>query len=163
MIFVTVGTHEQDFNRLIEKVDELVHQNKLENDVFMQIGYSTYKPRYTNFTEFLGYDEMSYYLNKSEVIITHGGPSTYMHVLQLGKIPVVVPRQEKFKEHVNDHQLFVSKQVRDKGYPIIICEDIDYLLSDIQKSKSVSSISKNSNNQKFVSELSREISKIFKM
>lgn len=30
MIFVTVGTHEQPFNRLIEKMDELVEKVKLK-------------------------------------------------------------------------------------------------------------------------------------
>lgn len=30
MIFVTVGTHEQPFNRLIQKVDELVSDGKIK-------------------------------------------------------------------------------------------------------------------------------------
>ena len=47
MIFVTVGTHEQPFNRLIQKIDELVRDGEIEDDVFMQIGYSTYEPKYT--------------------------------------------------------------------------------------------------------------------
>ena len=33
-----------------------------------------------------------------------------MMPLQMGKIPIVVPRQKKFGEHVNDHQVeFVQK------------------------------------------------------
>lgn len=60
-----------------------------------------------------------------DIIITHGGPSTYMQVIQMGKIPLVVPRQLKFDEHVNDHQLLVTKKVLEKGYPLIMCQDIE--------------------------------------
>ena len=41
MIFVTVGTHEQPFNRLIEEVDRLVETGVITDEVFIQTGYST--------------------------------------------------------------------------------------------------------------------------
>ena len=46
MIFVTVGTHEQPFNRLIRKIDELKRDGIIKEEVIMQIGYSTYEPKY---------------------------------------------------------------------------------------------------------------------
>ncbi|MBT8990350.1 glycosyltransferase, partial [Lactobacillus delbrueckii subsp. bulgaricus] len=36
MIFVTVGTHEQPFNRLIEKIDELVANGDIKEKVVIQ-------------------------------------------------------------------------------------------------------------------------------
>ena len=36
MIFVTVGTHEQPFNRLIQKVDELKRDGIIKDDVIIQ-------------------------------------------------------------------------------------------------------------------------------
>ena len=33
MIFVTVGTHEQPFNRLIQKIDELKKDGTIQDDV----------------------------------------------------------------------------------------------------------------------------------
>ena len=33
MIFVTVGTHEQQFNRLIQHIDELKKELKIEEEV----------------------------------------------------------------------------------------------------------------------------------
>ena len=162
MIFVTVGTHEQPFNRLIQKVDELVSDGKIKEEVFIQIGYSTYEPKYTKWAKVIGYDEMADCLKKADVVVTHGGPSTYMQVLRLGKIPVVVPRQLKFNEHVNDHQLWVSKQVMDKGYPLILCENIENILSDIKKSKKVVNILENSHNKEFIDKLYTEIYSIIK-
>lgn len=41
MIFVTVGTHEQPFNRLIQKVDELKRDGVIKDDVIIQTGFST--------------------------------------------------------------------------------------------------------------------------
>ena len=46
MIFVTVGTHEQPFNRLIQKVDELKKDGVITEDVIIQTGFSTYEPKY---------------------------------------------------------------------------------------------------------------------
>ena len=44
MVFVTVGTHEQQFNRLLEEVDKIKGKGKIEEDVIIQTGYSSYKP-----------------------------------------------------------------------------------------------------------------------
>lgn len=43
MIFVTVGTHEQPFNRLIQKIDELKKDGTIQDDVIIQTGFSTSK------------------------------------------------------------------------------------------------------------------------
>ena len=48
MIFVTVGTHEQPFDRLIKCVDELKRDNKIKENVIIQTGYSNYEPNIVN-------------------------------------------------------------------------------------------------------------------
>lgn len=162
MIFVTVGTHEQPFNRLIKKIDELVRDGEIKDDVFMQIGYSTYEPKHTKWEKVIGYEDMEKYMNEASTIITHGGPSTYMQVLQLGKIPIVVPRQEKFAEHVNDHQLWVSKQVLGKGYSFILCEDVEDILENIISSETSNMLQKTiTHNTEFISLFSAEIDQLF--
>jgi len=90
-------------------------------------------------------------------VITHGGPSTYMQVLQHGKIPIVVPRQEKFGEHINDHQLRVSKQVIKKGYPLILCEDVSALKFCIESSRIRTDEFIKSNNKNFISNFKKII------
>ncbi|KSU30182.1 hypothetical protein N42HA_02906 [Lactococcus lactis] len=162
MIFVTVGTHEQPFNRLIQKVDELVRDGKIKEEVFIQIGYSTYEPKYTKWAKVIGYDEMADCLKKADVVVTHGGPSTYMQVLRLGKIPVVVPRQLKFNEHVNNHQLDVTKQVQAKSYPVIICEDIEQLFEDIQEVRKLKNIVQISQNKKFIESFEKIVKGLIK-
>lgn len=127
MIFVTVGTHEQPFNRLIEEVDRLKKEEIIRDDVFIQTGFSTYKPKYCEWKKIISYDEMEYYMRESSVIITHGGPATFMSAISFGKKPIVVPRQEKFGEHVNDHQMDFASEVEIRYHSINVVKNIDEL------------------------------------
>lgn len=58
MIFVTVGTHEQPFNRLIKKIDELKQDGTIEEDVIIQTGFSTYEPKYCQWSKLIPYQQM---------------------------------------------------------------------------------------------------------
>ena len=55
MIFVTVGTHEQPFNRLIKKIDELKKDGIINEDVIIQTGFSTYEPKYCQWSKLIPY------------------------------------------------------------------------------------------------------------
>ena len=50
----------------------------------------------------------------------------------------------------------------DKGYPLILCENIENILSDIKKSKKVVNILENSHNKEFIDKLYTEIYSIIK-
>lgn len=97
MIFVTVGTHEQQFNRLIKEIDELKEEGVITSDVFIQVGFSDYQPRFCRWERFLSYDEMNNLMEKADIVITHGGPATFMNVIAKGKRPVVVPRRKNLE------------------------------------------------------------------
>ena len=131
MIFVTVGTHEQPFNRLIEYVDNLKGGSIIDEEVVMQIGFSTYEPKYCTWQKLFPYRRMIEYVNEARIVITHGGPSSFIMPLQVGKTPIVVPRQKQFNEHVNNHQLEFAKQVAARQKNIIVIEDIEDLKGSI--------------------------------
>ena len=124
MIFVTVGTHEQQFNRLIKELDRLKEEGIIQEDVLMQTGYSTYEPKYCEWKKMLSYNEMNEMYEKADIIITHGGPASFMKALEMKKVPIVVPRQAQFDEHVNDHQVEFVKLVEDRFNNIIGVYDI---------------------------------------
>ena len=104
MIFVTVGTHEQSFNRLVKYMDEY-KKNNIDEDIIIQTGFSTYIPQYCTWEKIFPYKDMLNYISEARIVITHGGPSSFILALQVGKIPIVVPRQKQFNEHVNNHQV----------------------------------------------------------
>lgn len=105
MIFVTVGTHEQPFDRLIRWVDELKRTGVIQEEVVLQTGYSQYEPMHCQWSRFFPYETMLDYTAKAHIVITHGGPASFILPLQMGKPPVVVPRRQDLGEHVNDHQV----------------------------------------------------------
>ena len=111
MIFVTVGTHEQPFNRLIEYIDNLKKEGTIKEEVVMQTGFSTYEPKYCEWKKLLPYKQMIDNVSKASIVITHGGPASFIMPLQMGKTPIVVPRQKRYDEHVNDHQVEFAEQV----------------------------------------------------
>ena len=39
MIFVTLGTHEQPFDRLIGEINHIIEKNIITEDFFVQVGY----------------------------------------------------------------------------------------------------------------------------
>ena len=114
MIFVTVGTHEQPFNRLVQKIDELKRDGVITEDVVIQTGFSTYEPKYCKWQKLFPFQDMGKYVEQARIVITHGGPSSFIMPLQIGKIPIVVPRQSKFNEHVNDHQVLFARAVKER-------------------------------------------------
>ncbi|MCI6266270.1 MAG: hypothetical protein MR598_05425 [Erysipelotrichaceae bacterium] len=161
MIFVTVGTHEQQFNRLVKYMDEWA--SKHEEKVMIQTGYSTYKPQYCEWKSFLPYQDMIAMVEKARIIITHGGPSSFIMPLQIGKTPIVVPRQHKYGEHVNDHQVKFCHQVEERIGSIIVVDDILKLGEIIDIYDEVKIVGdKISNNGKFCAELDKIVSEMFK-
>lgn len=160
MIFVTVGTHEQQFNRLIKEIDELKKNGDIEDDILIQIGYSTYEPKYCQWKKMLTYDEMNEMYEKANIIITHGGPASFMKALELKKIPIVVPRQEKFDEHINNHQVEFVQLVEERFGNIIGVYEIKNLkeiINNITPIINNRSLNTTSNNANFNSLLSKMI------
>ncbi len=159
MIFVTVGTHEQQFNRLIAYVDKL----NLPEEVVIQKGYSDYEPENCKCAKLLPYSKMTEYVERARLVITHGGPSSIMMPLQIGKIPIVVPRQKKFNEHVNDHQLEFVQKISESGN-IIPVYDIDDLKDVILNYDTLSAQSAGikSNNAQFNMRLEQIVREMFK-
>lgn len=129
MIFVTVGTHEQQFDRLVSFIDNLKCENFIQDDVVIQTGYSTYLPRQCIYRDWFSYDEMLLHISEAQIVITHGGPSSFITPLQLKKIPIVVPRQKKFGEHVNNHQMVFAEEFSKRYKNIIPVFDIAELKS----------------------------------
>ena len=152
MIFVTVGTHEQPFNRLVKKVDDLVAHGNIKEKVIIQTGFSTYNANHCEAHKMMSFDEMQQALKDARIVITHGGPSSFIEALQFGKVPIVVPRRQEYNEHVNDHQVDFTKLIEKRMNNIIPVYDIDQLsetiknYEDIVKNKNTG---ESSNNREF--------------
>lgn len=164
MIFVTVGTHEQPFNRLVQEIDNLKRDGVITEDVIIQTGYSTYEPKYCKWDKLIPYKQMIKNVEDARIVITHGGPASFIMPLQIGKTPIVVPRQKKFDEHVNDHQVEFARNVAQRMGTIIPVEDINELGGTIKNYDEICANMGNSmfnNNELFCENLKKIVDSMF--
>ena len=165
MIFVTVGTHEQPFNRLVKAIDELKRNSVITEDVIMQIGFCSYEPKYCEWSKFIPYQQMIKNVETAHIVITHGGPASFIMPLQIGKIPIVVPRQHQFEEHVNDHQVEFARSVAERMGTIIPVEDISMLgkiITNYDEIVDNMCHEMKSNNKKFCEKLDNIVGKLIR-
>lgn len=161
MIFVTVGTHEQQFDRLVKSVDDLASRGIISEPVYMQTGYSTYEPKYCDHAQFIPFSKMKDYMNEAEVVITHGGPSSFIEAMAVGKVPVVVPRRGDLGEHINDHQIDFVRTVSNRQGGIVPVYDVAELPTAIEQARKLTNRAEfKSHNAKFCSELRRLIEEL---
>ncbi|QXE01066.1 glycosyltransferase [Terribacillus sp. DMT04] len=160
MIFVTVGTHEQPFDRLIKEIDSLKGNKAIKEDIFIQTGYSTYIPQHCSYKKLLSYEEMNNRAAEANIVITHGGPASIMLALQHGKIPLVVPREKKHNEHVNDHQVEFCDFLSHKSENIIWIRNLKELNAAIYNAP-LDNFDFTSNNTKFNDGLEKIVEKLY--
>lgn len=108
MILVSVGT-QLPFDRLIKAVDQLAA--KLEEEIVAQIGVTKYRPRniiYHKSLTPINYEEL---VKSARILVSHAGIGTILGAQKYEKPIVVFPRQARFGEHRNDHQLATCRQL----------------------------------------------------
>lgn len=120
MIFATVGTHEDPFDRLLDALDRL----GTDEEILIQSGYSTYAPARCAVEPMMTYGRVQECMGRARVVVTHGGPASIMQALAHGKVPIVVPRQSAFGEHVDDHQVRFARRIADRVLTVIDIADL---------------------------------------
>ena len=132
MIFVTLGSQKFQFNRLLIEIDRLIEEGKITEKVFAQTGYSDYK-----FNKFLNRDEFNDIMSKCDKVITHGGTGAIIGAIKKRKKVIAIPRLSEFGEHVDDHQLQITKQFSDMNLSRSInkIDELEECLVEIEKLK----------------------------
>ena len=126
MIFVTVGGRGYPFNRLFEKLDELIDQGVIKEKILAQIGTSTYLPKNYQYTDFVTQEEFAERINQAEIVISHGASGSIMKALNAKKKVIVVARLEKYGEHIDDHQVQINEAFGAGNY-VVSASDLDTL------------------------------------
>jgi UDP-N-acetylglucosamine transferase subunit ALG13 len=111
MIFVSVGTHEDPFDRMLEAVRDL----DLDEPLVIQYGPSAVRCEGATEFEFLSFDEMVGYIKSARAVIMHAGVGSVMVSLANGKRPIVMARLHEHGEHVDDHQLELARRLHAYG------------------------------------------------
>jgi len=135
MIFVTLGTQDKGFPRLLEAIDREIENGNITEKVIVQAGYTKYSSKNMEILDYIPADLFDNYIDEANLIITHGGAGSILTAVKKNKKVIAAARLSKYKEHTNDHQRQIVKEFSDKGY-ILELRDFNKLSKVIEKSRS---------------------------
>lgn len=130
MILATVGTHEDPFDRLLVELERLCQTGAVQEEVICQSGYCTVQTHHVTTHKQLPFDELQALMSRARIIITHGGPASIMQALAHGTIPIVVPRQADFGEHVDNHQCRFAEKMSDRVLTVFDISELEGMIGN---------------------------------
>lgn len=75
--------------------------------------------------KFMPYEQVENAMARADSVICHAGIGTIMTALKAGHTPVVVPRQARHDEHVDDHQLDIATRFAQQGLVCCVTTETD--------------------------------------
>ncbi len=134
MIFVTLGTQDKNFDRLLVAIDREIKRGNIKEKVIVQSGTTNFKSDNMEIFDLISKEEFEKLIKKCDLLITHGGVGSILTGLSHNKKVIAAARLSKYKEHINDHQVQIVEDFAKKGY-ILELKDFSKLDEVIAKSK----------------------------
>jgi UDP-N-acetylglucosamine transferase subunit ALG13 len=119
MILVTVGTEKFPFNRLMGWVELLIQQGLLgDEEVVVQYGTCTLLPGGARVYRLLKEHDFQELVQRARLVIAHCGEGTVLLLDGMETPFLLVPRSQRYQEHVDDHQVELAQALASMGVPI---------------------------------------------
>lgn len=125
MIFVTLGTQDKSFKRLLDNIDKEIKKGNIKDKVIVQAGYTKYNSKNMEIFDLLDKDDFDKYIKECDLLITHGGVGSILTGLKNNKKVIACPRLAKYNEHMNDHQIQIIERFTESGYILPYNENDD--------------------------------------
>ena len=135
MIFVTLGTQDKSFERLLRDIQKQIDLGNIKERVVVQAGFTKFDSKDMEIFDLIPMDDFDKLMNECDLLITHGGVGSIISGLKKNKKVIAVARLAKYKEHMNDHQKQIVDNFSDAGY-ILKYDDGDDLGKILKKVKS---------------------------
>lgn len=159
MILVLLGTQHNEFTRLLKEVENCINKGIIKEEVIVQAGFTKFETAKMQVFDMISQDTLNDYIDKSNLIITHGGVGSIIVALKKRKKVIAVPRLSRYNEHVNDHQIQIVETFNKKGFLIGI-QDVTDLSNAIEKSKTFIPEEYKSDNKKMIDIIEKFIENI---
>jgi UDP-N-acetylglucosamine transferase subunit ALG13 len=114
LIFVTVGTHQQPFTRLLDAL------GAVDDELVVQYGPGEPPAGVAEAVAFMPFDRMLANFRRAEKVITHAGVGSILCATREGHVPLVVPRRHDLGEHVDEHQAELTRRLAERGNVIAV-------------------------------------------
>ena len=134
MIFVTLGTQDKTFERLLIAIDKAIEKGEITDRVVVQAGNTKYESKNMEIFDLISPDEFNKLVDECDLLITHGGTGSILSAVKKGKKVIAAARLKKYKEHVNDHQKQIIKEFEKEGY-LVELKDFSQVGKSIKKAQ----------------------------
>ena len=134
MIFVTLGTNDESFTRLLKAIDREIENKTIKEKVIVQAGCTKYKSKNMEIFDLIPQEEFNRLISECDLLITHGGVGSILTGINKNKKVIAVPRLSKYNEHGNDHQLQIVENFSNRKY-ILAVKDLNQLGKTIEKAR----------------------------
>jgi UDP-N-acetylglucosamine transferase subunit ALG13 len=133
MIFVTVGSAQQAFTRLLDAMDDLAPS--LGEPVVMQTGFSGYQGRHSTCEGYITFGKVHGYVRESTLVVGQGSTGAVLMSRQYGKPLVVMPRDSARNEIFDDHQLQTARSLEGRSRMVEVVYEVADLEAAIRRAQ----------------------------
>jgi UDP-N-acetylglucosamine transferase subunit ALG13 len=157
LIFITLGTQRFPFNRIIEQVGDL--RKTYKGDIVIQSGYTECDLKGVLSQKFMDSELFVNFIKAADIVVSHGGTSSIIKSLEAQKKVIAAPRLQKYKEHVDDHQLDICLTFEEKGY-IAVLKDGEHIIDKIESVKNQTFEKYESNKRDLLNDITNYIERV---
>jgi UDP-N-acetylglucosamine transferase subunit ALG13 len=115
VIFVTVGTHHQPFERMLGALGEFDL-----SEMIVQYGPGEPPAGVARAEAYLDFEAMVDCFREADTVITHAGVGSILCARREGHTPLVVPRRHDLGEHVDEHQAELTRALAARGSVVAV-------------------------------------------
>lgn len=109
---VTLGSWRQPFRRLVERVVSVLPPDV---ETLWQTGFTEVDDLPIEARPWVPQTDLLAAMQEADVVITHAGMGTALDALEAGRFPIVVPRQARLGEQIDDHQVDLASLLEARG------------------------------------------------
>ena len=85
MIFVTLGTNDNSFERLLKAIDKEIEKGTIKDKVIVQAGCTKYTSKNMEILDLVPREEFDRLISECDLLITHGGVGSILTGVNNGK------------------------------------------------------------------------------
>jgi UDP-N-acetylglucosamine transferase subunit ALG13 len=120
MILFAVGTLQERFDRLVILADKI--SSSISEEVFVQFGTSSYIPIHAHGLPYVSVDRMQELVYRCRVMVCQASVGLCILAMQNTKPLILIPRQKKLREVVDDHQFQLAIELERNGRAIMLID-----------------------------------------
>jgi UDP-N-acetylglucosamine transferase subunit ALG13 len=80
---------------------------------------------YAEAVEYVSGDTLQQWANDASVVVTHGGPSLLLQLVDSGRVPIVIHASANSMSMWNDHQVEFAEFLAARGLVILVRTEMD--------------------------------------